>query len=188
MKPIETAYNGYRFRSRLEARWAVFFDMLGIAYEYEKEGYHVGSMWYLPDFWLPQQDCWIEIKGQKPNEQERHRAEALAKFTKKDVYLFSGPIPLPDSSFNEKGPMGCYEYGDGAEVFFWSDEVAGEVASDHPYWWCECPVCGVLDICFCGWSERLSCHHSKRKAPNYGSSRLIGAYTAARSARFERYV
>ena len=28
IKPIETKYNGYRFRSRLEARWAVFFDMI----------------------------------------------------------------------------------------------------------------------------------------------------------------
>jgi hypothetical protein len=25
-KAIETHYKGYRFRSRLEARWAVFFD------------------------------------------------------------------------------------------------------------------------------------------------------------------
>lgn len=24
IKPIETVYNGYRFRSRLEARWARF--------------------------------------------------------------------------------------------------------------------------------------------------------------------
>lgn len=40
IKPIETYYNGYRFRSRLEARWAVFFDALGVRYEYEPEGYH----------------------------------------------------------------------------------------------------------------------------------------------------
>jgi hypothetical protein len=28
IKAIETSYKGYRFRSRLEARWAVFFDAL----------------------------------------------------------------------------------------------------------------------------------------------------------------
>jgi len=39
IKAIETVYNGYKFRSRLEARWAVFFDALGIEYEYEKEGF-----------------------------------------------------------------------------------------------------------------------------------------------------
>lgn len=51
IKPIETVYNGYRFRSRLEARWAVFFDALGIKYEYEPEGFDLGEAgWYLPDF------------------------------------------------------------------------------------------------------------------------------------------
>ena len=38
IKPIETIYNGYRFRSRLEARWAVFFDALNIQCLYETEG------------------------------------------------------------------------------------------------------------------------------------------------------
>lgn len=63
IKAIETEYKGYRFRSRLEARWAVFFDTLGIAWEYEKEGYDLGEAgWYLPDFWLPKSNAWLEIK------------------------------------------------------------------------------------------------------------------------------
>ena len=37
VKPIETVYKGYRFRSRLEARWAVFFDALDIEWYYEPE-------------------------------------------------------------------------------------------------------------------------------------------------------
>lgn len=41
IKSIETYYNGYRFRSRLEARWAVFFDAAGIKYEYEPEGFEL---------------------------------------------------------------------------------------------------------------------------------------------------
>jgi hypothetical protein len=54
MRPIQTVYRGYKFRSRLEARWAVFFDALKIKWEYEPEGYHLsnGEM-YLPDFYLP---------------------------------------------------------------------------------------------------------------------------------------
>lgn len=43
IKAIETSYKGYRFRSRLEARWAVFFDALGIEWEYEKEGYDLAD-------------------------------------------------------------------------------------------------------------------------------------------------
>lgn len=37
-KAVQTEYKGYLFRSRLEARWAVFFDTLGIQWEYEPEG------------------------------------------------------------------------------------------------------------------------------------------------------
>lgn len=39
IKAIETEYKGYRFRSRLEARWAVFFDALGVEWVYEPEGF-----------------------------------------------------------------------------------------------------------------------------------------------------
>lgn len=177
VKPIETLYKGYRFRSRLEARWAVFFDALGVTYEYEKEGYRFGRIWYLPDFWLPDQGCWVEIKGQEPNEEEKHLAGLLAKGTKKDVYLFSGPIPLPE-----------HYYDDGyAEAYFWSDEVENGIAHDSPYWWCECPVCGLVGICFSGWASRLPCQHGGiNDIPTLATPRLLSAYTAARSARFAR--
>lgn len=52
-KAIETHYKGYRFRSRLEARWAVFFDSLGVNWEYEVEGFSLpDKTMYLPDFKL----------------------------------------------------------------------------------------------------------------------------------------
>lgn len=65
IKPIETVYNGYRFRSRLEARWAVFFDAAGIKYEYEPEGFQLedGTM-YLPDFYLPILGIYVEVKNE----------------------------------------------------------------------------------------------------------------------------
>lgn len=64
IKPIETEYNGYRFRSRLEARWAVFFDAMHIEYDYEPEGFvgFDGSK-YLPDFYLPAENLYVEVKG-----------------------------------------------------------------------------------------------------------------------------
>lgn len=69
IKPIQTRYAGHRFRSRLEARWAVFFDRLGIAWRYEEQGYKVTTpsgdqtRAYLPDFHLPDLDVWAEVKG-----------------------------------------------------------------------------------------------------------------------------
>ena len=65
-KPIETRYKGYRFRSRLEARWAVFFDTLGIPWDYESQGYETEMGPYLPDFVL-----WGRITAEvKPHSRE----------------------------------------------------------------------------------------------------------------------
>jgi len=69
IKAIETNYKGYKFRSRLEARWAVFFDTAEIAWEYEPEGYILSDgTKYLPDFYLPTEEMFVEVKGVIPND------------------------------------------------------------------------------------------------------------------------
>jgi hypothetical protein len=105
VKPIETIHNGYRFRSRLEARWAVFFDKLGIKYYYERQGYDLGKVgWYLPDFWLPhyadpdiddgKTGVFVEIKPTKATEYEYSRGFVLAEQTGMNVFIFQGePYP-----------------------------------------------------------------------------------------------
>lgn len=76
IKPIETVYNGYRFRSRLEARWAVFFDAAGIPYDYEPEGFKLeNGKRYLPDFYLPWFKAFVEVKRKNLSEQENDEAE-----------------------------------------------------------------------------------------------------------------
>ena len=80
VKAIETVYQGYRFRSRLEARWAVFFDAMGIKWEYESEGFDLGEWgFYLPDFWLPKFECFAEVKPDVFSEHEREKAGVLPK-------------------------------------------------------------------------------------------------------------
>lgn len=91
IKPIETRYKGYRFRSRLEARWAVFFDTLGVSWEYEAQGYDLDGLRYLPDFWLPKHDTWVEIKGGQ-TEGWRDKADALAEASDKAVFIAVGSI------------------------------------------------------------------------------------------------
>ncbi len=78
IKAIPTEYKGYRFRSRLEARWAVFFDACGVEWEYEPEGYDLGEgTYYLPDFLLhgvdgrAEGDLYVEVKGQMTDEDAR---------------------------------------------------------------------------------------------------------------------
>ena len=71
IKAIQTEYNGHIFRSRLEARWAVFFDACGARWDYELEGYDLGyDIKYLPDFFLRNVKgidggkLYVEVKGE----------------------------------------------------------------------------------------------------------------------------
>ncbi|MCC6419519.1 MAG: hypothetical protein IT429_14900 [Gemmataceae bacterium] len=96
IKAIETSYKGYRFRSRLEARWAVFFDALGISWEYEKQGYNLPSGPYLPDFWLPYTGAeygwgfWVEIKPIPLTTHETQLLAELVEATGHRAYAISG--------------------------------------------------------------------------------------------------
>src|SRR5258708_7900129 len=92
IKAIETFYNGYHFRSRLEARWAVFFDSLGIKYRYEPEGFNLeDGIWYLPDFEIGQ-GTYIEIKPQYPSPEECEKAIRLSIGKQCLVMIFAGNI------------------------------------------------------------------------------------------------
>lgn len=168
LKAIQTFYCGYYFRSRLEARWATFFDYLLIPWEYEKEGYDLGDgLWYLPDFWLPQQNCWIEIKGDSPTAEEELKCRLLAQQSGKEVLLFAGPIRIQE---------------DTPENYYFAQVDGG---MDWNYLWCECPECGKIGIEFEARAGR-QCGHSEWKHTPY-SPKIIAAYQAAIRARFENH-
>jgi hypothetical protein len=77
IQALETTYKGTRFRSRLEARWAVFFDALGIKWEYEPQGYLTSQGPYLPDFWFPQTHMFGEVKPYWPDNTALQMAKEL---------------------------------------------------------------------------------------------------------------
>lgn len=97
IKPIETMYRGYRMRSRLEARWATFFDSLGILWKYEVDGFNIDGRNYLPDFFLPympQQHqgwgFWVEIKPVPLSSEQIKLIDGLAKATGHRAYAICG--------------------------------------------------------------------------------------------------
>jgi hypothetical protein len=86
IKAIETNYKGYKFRSRLEARWAVFFDTAEIKWEYEPEGFEMSNgQRYLPDFYLPEEQAYFEIKGVMPDETYMEKLKLFA--IEKDITI-----------------------------------------------------------------------------------------------------
>ena len=59
--PLETLYHGVYFRSKTEARFAVFLDCLGVKWEYEPQGFDLGNgLKYLPDFKIYNVEIWDE--------------------------------------------------------------------------------------------------------------------------------
>ena len=149
MKAINTLYKNRLFRSRLEARWAVFFDALGIEWEYEKEGYDLGvAGWYLPDFWLPTLGLFWEVKPK-------------SGYTKGDANKYMHfTLPLAVA----KGyPGGCDDYTVDIYGAPWVEEIDDYATwcsfSNGEGWIAQCPKCKRVDFVFCGWAGYIrDCH------------------------------
>lgn len=122
--PIETSYAGYRFRSRLEARWAVFFKHLGIDFRYEPQGYVLDGEPYLPDFLIhpgTPLETWVEIKGQFPDAGEIAKASKLAEGTGIRTYLYFGPVEQPGRGLSQMTTWDAYFREWGPQPY-WSNE------------------------------------------------------------------
>ena len=131
LTPIQTRYAGHFFRSRLEARWAVYFDALGITWEYEKEGYDLGEAgWYLPDFWLPEFRCFVEIKGAECSDEEAAKCRALHEQSGHPVFIAEGQIG--DHAWQEFGAY-IIDTPVSEKSLFHMSFITGVIA---------CPVCG----------------------------------------------
>ena len=75
IQAIPTTYNGINFRSRLEAKWARFFDMAEWRWEYEPEDF--GG--YIPDFvLLGHTKIYVEVKPTYSSEEVRHKCSKAA--------------------------------------------------------------------------------------------------------------
>ncbi len=177
MKAIETEYNGYKFRSRLEARWAVFFDALGIEYEYENEGYDLGGVRYLPDFWLPRLDLWVEVKGErlKAGSDDEEKIKRLVKDSRKPVAVFWGQIHTTPNSPDL--------YLIAESLPDWDTmKVCEALVIDRSSSWTECPVCHMVGLARYASPSLLPCGCCKDANKSPG---IIAAYAEARKARFE---
>lgn len=195
MKAIETVYHGCRFRSRLEARWAVFFDSLEIGWQYEPEGFVVGmygGQRYLPDFFLPKTQTWVEVKGAADLFDFNLLADAVdwghglpgtvESFGTSRGLLLLGPIPWPAG----KSPLHpILQHGKGGFVnlsYFWTRGTIEIAESDTfpPYFDSSCrdgigrEGRGLVEAC---WRDECQ---GLPLPPDVGI-----AYRAARMARFE---
>lgn len=161
IKAIQTKYKGYRFRSRTEARWAVFFDALGIEWEYEREGFELPSGKYLPDFWLPKERVWAEVKGGDFTHPEIRKCRELVEMTGSPCLMLDGP------------PRGVFYWGFETRI----DEMPEAGTVQHlDYDLCSFPFYDRFFVC--------SGNHYPHREPSTYAGDCKGL-VAARSARFE---
>jgi len=169
---IPTEYAGYQFRSRLEARWATFFDHAHIEWHYEIEGYQLAAGRYLPDFWLPtiSGGAWFEVKGTKPTERESALAMQLARHTGRPVYIAWGQMPADLDPLTGANPTFDIEEFDRGS---W----------DNSRRFCVCPTCRKPGLEFCGRGERI-CNHQTTVAGGDTWAHYAAANHLARTAPF----
>lgn len=188
IKSKETIYGEFIFRSVLEARWAVFFDSLGIDYTYEPYCFEVETsgreVKYMPDFFLPNFELFIEIKPNKPVEIENIKAAAWSKYNGDTIILFNLNVPIES-----------YENG----WKFYCEDIDKTPKLSKGYNWCECPRCGKIDIAECGEPTICNCFSFEELkkisaeeeengifvSPTFiKTTRLIAAYKVAKNHLF----
>lgn len=170
---LPTKYRGIQFRSKLEARWAVFFDALGIKWEYEPQGFSTSEGNYLPDFFL-EGIGWAEIKSTLPSDESViKKLEDVGVFTNQNAYFLNGFLDREESLICAGHECLC--------VALVRPNGKAEAGWDDAHFFCECKKCGKIGIEFEGRAERLSCKcFSGDKGRNYDSPRILRALNAAR--------
>lgn len=56
-------YKGIKFRSSWEVAYAKYLTKKNIKWQYESKTFDLGNTTYTPDFYLPESDTYVEIKG-----------------------------------------------------------------------------------------------------------------------------
>ncbi|MEW2635389.1 hypothetical protein AB0903_28030 [Streptomyces sp. NPDC048389] len=175
----------------------MFFDHLGVVWQYEPEGFDLGSgHWYLPDFWLPDLRIWLEVKGHGASDGiglwERF---AQAADPPSDADVAGGVAPalsvLP-AAWRGRALLAYGDIprpGDARPGGVWPAASEAMLAStgDPFFQWCICLSCGRVGAEFDGRWERICCGHSLEGGPESSADhpRLLAAYRAAREKSFE---
>jgi len=184
IKAIQTRYQGYRFRSRLEARWAVFFDACDIKWTYEPEGFLLNNgESYLPDFFLPEEDLYVEVK---PHNGDFRKASLFCQSTGKRILLLEDVPELKSYSLltfdheaedvSEEGIRVFFDPLVGGEVMFISTNWQGECAP----WWDKNNLAGLI--------QNYGNHFQDQRALDLlvaGTKKIEDAVSKAKGARFE---
>lgn len=123
VRAVPVVYDGIKFRSTLEGRWAMVLDGLGLPWEYEPVLFDLPSGRYLPDFRVlggyAGVEFWIEVKGPVPDTREFTVAT--------EVNLYHAPLIILAGDIPRRHGGGTAWYFDmAAAVPVWSMQTPEE--------------------------------------------------------------
>lgn len=139
---IPTRYNGVTFRSRLEARWAVFFDALAWPWSYES----VDLEKYIPEFFLRFEagPLAVEVKPVLVFDELRQHGQKIATAGWAREFLVLGAEHFGGTCIGAMGePDGPGVFIDRGLVFMCLDCGRPALRGDAGSW--RCRLCGSDD-------------------------------------------
>lgn len=170
---IGVEYNGIRFKSPLEARWAVFFHTIGLKYEYERRVGLADRTLLVPDFWLPDIGLWLEVKTGEPGNRTRKWCQKMADSTGCIVLVAVGAPEPRDQllAFSPSGGSRQFTFPYQEHRFYFADDRRNE----GEFW--------LLS------DEGAGTSIGPKKGPDHGRPpglyrATVQGYEAARSVRF----
>lgn len=152
MNGIPTMFNGRRYRSRLEARWAAFFTLIGWRFEYEPCDFDG----WIPDFALvgKEQSVFVEVKP-------------IGGFSKDVVNKIDASNCVDECLLlGLTFPLQCVDGWDGVLGFLREDgyvEIDANGGMNDPSWWWDAAIlskwsCGTIGFCHSqgSYTDRIS--------------------------------
>jgi len=141
-RSMTALYAGVLFRSHTEACYAMFFDQLGIKWDYEPQGFATDGEPYLPDFvaWPALGMLWLEIKGDWETD-----SAGVAKWRR-----FAEQRPQPSRAALLSGKPSL----EGRHLIIGGDDTQDDPLKggweDDTYQWRPCPSGHHFDLAFPG--------------------------------------
>lgn len=207
MDTREVQFMDVRFPSVPHAQWALFFEDLGIPWQFRIMPFSLGAgVTYLPDFWLVEQRAWFQVGDDAHHDEDLNRWEVFARAAERPGCDHSDPEFCAEAREPDCQVPGSEDRVWLPEQWQVTDPLysAGGIpvpeqmtdtgpfpntlgtmhtASDNWYQWTVCPSCGFVGAEHAGRADRLACGHGDSSRDKNGQAnhpRLLAAYRLAR--------
>lgn len=131
LRAIPTSWHGVNYRSRLEAKFARLLELMNIRFLYEPvKCARAGGGTYTIDFFLPEQQLYVELKPKRPHVEEEEKCEEMSAKGFRVALMYGSALHQPPyrSELFLGKPHRDYKHHDALRGMAWSNgkKLAGD--------------------------------------------------------------